>query len=219
MKMLLKALVIAPLAISMVGCESLPGTRNQQGAVIGGAAGAAAGAAVTQHHLLGALIGGALGAGGGYLVAANTGKINSHDQAGAAQATRKAQENPATPDEARRAMTADLNNDGFVTLDEVVAMKQAGFPDQEMIRRLQATDQVFELTQDQQNYLRQRGVDDNVIIQMNQMNRGMTAPGQPAPVQAPPPPAPTSVNPVITAPPPGQQPPVYNAPPPPAPTP
>jgi hypothetical protein len=219
MKLLLRGLVITPLILSLVGCESLPGTRKQQGTVIGGAAGAAAGAAVTQHHLLGALIGGALGAGGGYLVAANTGKINSQDQAGASQATRKAQENPATPDDARRAMTADLNNDGFVTLDEVVAMRQAGFSDQEMVRRLQATDQVFELTPDQQNYLRQRGVDDNVITQMSQMNRGMATPGQPAPVQATPPPA--NVNPVITSPPPTatQPPPVYNTPPPPAPTP
>src|SRR5258705_9644484 len=37
-------------------------------AVIGGAAGAVTGAAVSHHHVRGALIGGALGAGAGYII-------------------------------------------------------------------------------------------------------------------------------------------------------
>ncbi|HWP39877.1 MAG TPA: hypothetical protein VNL70_03045, partial [Tepidisphaeraceae bacterium] len=54
----------APL---MVGCESLPGDEKTQGAVIGGLAGAGAGAVLAgeDNRLLGALIGGAAGAGGG----------------------------------------------------------------------------------------------------------------------------------------------------------
>ena len=189
MKPVLTTLVILPLTISFVACESLPGTRNQQGAVIGGAAGAAAGAAVTEHHGTGALIGGALGALGGYVIASKTGD-HSAENPGTTQAARKAQENPATVQDANRAMTADLNNDGFVTLDEVVAMKQAGFNDQQMISRLQATDQVFQLTAEQEQFLRDRGVSQSVISQMKQMNRaGTTTSPQttPAPVISAPP--------------------------------
>src|SRR3954464_10317565 len=63
--MLISSLSLAPL----VGCENLPGNKPTQGAVIGGAGGALAGAAIGKHNrLVGGLIGGALGAGGGYLV-------------------------------------------------------------------------------------------------------------------------------------------------------
>ncbi|MDB6026833.1 MAG: hypothetical protein JWM68_3056 [Verrucomicrobiales bacterium] len=186
MKILMKTLLILPLISFLVGCESLPGTRNQQGAVIGGAAGAATGAAVAGGHRgVGALIGGALGAVGGYVVASKTGNRSSDDPT-VTQAARKAQENPATAQDARRAMSADVNNDGFVTLDEVVAMKQAGFSDQQMISRLQATDQIFQLTAEQQQFLRDRGVSQNVISQMSQMNRADGASTTyPAPVTAP----------------------------------
>lgn len=167
-----KLFLLAPIFIAFAGCQNMPGTRNQQGAVIGGAAGAAAGAAVAkEHRLLGALIGGALGAGGGYVIAAKTDKINENDRDAATTATRKSQENPATAEDARQAMTADLNLDGFVTLDEVAAMKEAGFSDQKMIERLRATDQVFELTTDQEDYLRGKGVSQNVISEMAQINQ------------------------------------------------
>lgn len=169
---LLKCLVVVPFAMALVACENLPGGRNQQGAVIGGAAGAAAGAAISKdHRLLGALIGGVLGAGGGYVIAAKTDKINSNDRESATSATRKAQENPATAEDARQAMTADLNLDGFVTLDEVAAMKDAGFSEQKMIERLRATDQVFELTAEQEKYLLDRGVSRSVVNQMAQINQ------------------------------------------------
>ena len=167
-----KLSVVVSFAIALVACENMPGSRGQQGAVIGGAAGAAAGAAIAKDHgLLGALIGGVLGAGGGYVIAANTDKIDSNDKNSATSATRKAQENPATAEDARQSMTADLNLDGFVTLDEVVAMKEASFSDEKMIERLKATDQVFELTADQEKYLSDRGVSRSVIQQMAQINQ------------------------------------------------
>ena len=57
---------IAFAALPLSGCENLPGTPKEQGAVIGGASGAAAGALIAKNHrLLGGLIGGAVGAGGG----------------------------------------------------------------------------------------------------------------------------------------------------------
>src|SRR5688500_6636170 len=114
----------AALLAGTVGCEQLPGRKEHQGAVIGGAAGAAVGAAVAENNLLGALIGGIIGAGGGYLIGANIDKITGKDRAGAERANTEAQRSPATAEEARRASSADINRDGFVTMDEVVAMEK-----------------------------------------------------------------------------------------------
>ena len=165
----------AAVMLSTSGCNSLPGTHGEQGAAIGGVGGAVAGAAIggEHHRLLGALLGGAAGAGGGYLIGANSDRITGHDTSGAQAAVQRAQEHPATPAEAMSAPTADLNGDGFVTMDEVAAMKQAGLSDQQMLQKLQATGQVFELTPQQQDYLRQNGVDQYVIDQMPQINRDL----------------------------------------------
>jgi uncharacterized membrane protein YebE (DUF533 family) len=162
---------LAPLA----GCESLPGNEKQQGTVIGGAGGAAAGAAIggKDHRLGGAIIGGILGAGGGYLVGTkmeDKDKNNTDAKKQQAEAAaQKAKDSPATADDVKSASTADLNNDGFVTLDEVAAMKKAGLSDKEQIRRLERTQQYFELTSAQQDYLRQQGVGDDVIDAMRDM--------------------------------------------------
>lgn len=163
----------AAVVISNTGCQQLPGTPGEQGAAIGGVGGAATGALVggEHHRLLGALLGGAVGAGGGYLVGANKDKIMGRDTASAEAAMRNAQAHPATPQEALNAPTADLNGDGFVTMDEVVAMRQAGLSDQQILQRMQATGQVFELTPEQESYLRTNGVDDYVIRQMPEINR------------------------------------------------
>jgi hypothetical protein len=165
--------VAGALLVAATGCENLPGDEKTQGAVIGGASGAAVGAAVggEGNRLLGALLGGALGAGGGYLIGANWDKITGKDSEGAQAAAREAQANPATVEDAQRATTADLDSDGYVTMDEVVAMERAGFSDQKMIDRLRATGQIFELTAEQKNYLRSRGVSENVITQLDSINR------------------------------------------------
>lgn len=163
----------AALLLGTLGCEQLPGNKQQQGAVIGGASGAAVGAVVggSQHRVLGALLGGLLGAGGGYLIGANYDKITGKDQAGAEQANNKAQTTPATAEQARAAKTADVNGDGFVTLDEVAAMKQANFSDKEILDRLRASGQVFELTQQQRDFLLSHGISQNVVSQMENINR------------------------------------------------
>jgi len=155
----------------MTACEDLPGTKGQQGAVIGGASGAVIGATVTDNALLGGLIGGALGAGGGYLIGANSDKIFGNDEKGAKTATTKAQQRPATAEEALKAATGDVNGDGFVTLDEVVALKAAGFGDDEIIRRLEATGQVFELTPEQETYLTDRKVSRSVVERLRTVNQ------------------------------------------------
>jgi len=155
------------------GCANLPGNNKQQGAAIGGLGGAAAGAAIggENHRALGAILGGALGAGGGYVIGANSDRINNRDTSGAQTATTTAQSQPATAQQALNATTADLNSDGFVTLDEVVAMKKANLSDQQIINRLQATGQVFELTPEQQDFLVNQGVSRSVVNQMQDLNR------------------------------------------------
>ena len=165
---------LAPLA----GCESLPGSEKEQGAVIGGVGGAAAGAALggEDHRLGGAIIGGILGAGGGYLVGTKLEDKDKDDDKAAAEkreeaaaAAEKAKADPATAEDVKSTNTADLNDDGFVTLDEVAAMEKAGLSDKEQIRRLERTQQYFELTSEQQDYLRKQGVSDDVIVAMRDM--------------------------------------------------
>jgi hypothetical protein len=158
-------------SLGVAGCENLPGNEKSQGTVIGGLAGAGAGALIggEDNRLIGALIGGAVGAGGGYLVGANWDKITGQERDDAEEAVRRAQENPATAEQARRAETADVNADGFVTMDEIVAMEKAGFSNREIIRRLEATDQYFELTTAQERDLRQQGIDQDVIVAMREM--------------------------------------------------
>lgn len=185
-------LLAAILILSITGCQNLPGTKQSQGAVIGGLGGAAAGAAIG-HNALGALLGGALGAGAGYVIAANSDRILGRDQASATTATQQAQARPATAQDVQNSTTADLNHDGFVTLDEVAAMKSAGLTDDQMLQRLNATNQIFELTPAQESYLRDRGVSNYVITQMANINRAQrqqllgTMPGQTNVISQPPP--------------------------------
>jgi len=168
-------IITAAFATSALGgCESMPGSRGQQGAVIGGATGAAAGAAISQENrLLGALIGGALGAGGGYLIGAETdwfGGDPEESRLAARRADQRASHYPATVSEALEARTADLNRDGFVTQDEVIAMERAGLDDQLILSRLRATGQIFELTAQQENDLIEEGVSLHVVKEMQLIN-------------------------------------------------
>ena len=169
------AALVGLITVPMTSCENLPGTRTQQSTVIGGAGGAAIGAVLAkQNRLVGALIGGLLGAGGGYLIGAKTDWFKGDRDSARNRMTtavEEAQRNPATAEQARRNKTADINNDGFVTIDEVLAMKDAGLSDSQMIKRLEATDQVFDLNAEQRQVLRDHGVSDRVITRMEDMNR------------------------------------------------
>src|SRR3954447_6765925 len=132
--LLIASIALAPLA----GCDSLPGDKKTQGAVIGGVGGAVAGGALAKNNrLLGALIGGALGAGGGYLIGSSLDKSDPNkNRDDAVRAEKRARDNPASASDARSARTADINGDGYVTMDEVVAMSKAGISDDDMINRL-----------------------------------------------------------------------------------
>jgi hypothetical protein len=170
---LIGSLALAPLA-GLSGCSKLPGNSKSQGAVIGGLGGALAGAAIggkgKNKAGLGALVGAAVGAGGGYLIGAQKEKVDKQHKDEAIAAHERAQANPAKPEDVEKARTADLNEDGFVTLDEVVAMKRANLSDREMVERLDRTGQVFELTEEQERYLEDRGVSHEVILEMRRMN-------------------------------------------------
>ena len=170
---LIGSLACAPLT-GLTGCSKLPGNSKGQGSVIGGVGGALAGAALggsggRNKGAIGALIGAAVGAGGGYLIGAQKDKVDKKRQEEAVAAHRKAEANPARAEDVERARTADLNDDGFVTLDEVVAMERANLSDREMIDRLDRTGQVFELTEDQERFLEDRGVSHEVIVEMRRM--------------------------------------------------
>lgn len=170
---LIGSLSLAPLC-GLSGCSQLPGNSKEQGAVIGGVGGALAGAAIggsggRDKAGLGALIGAAVGAGGGYLIGAQKDKVDEKKHDEAIEAHRRAERNPATVEDVERARTADLNEDGFVTLDEVVALERANLSDREIIDRLERTGQVFELTEEQERYLEDRGVSHEVIVVMRRM--------------------------------------------------
>jgi hypothetical protein len=150
-------------------CRQAPGGPREQGTVIGGVGGAAAGAAVAEDEpWLGALIGGALGAAGGHVIGAGVEQRGNYD--GVREANDRSVRTPATATDVRASDDADLNDDGFVTTSEVVAMSEAGLSSSEMIRRLEATGQVFRLTADQRRDLRRGGVPQDVIDAMSTMN-------------------------------------------------
>ncbi len=162
------------ISLPLASCESLPGSRTQQSTAIGATAGAAAGAAIAGqgNRIVGALIGAAVGGAGGYLIGAKTDWFKRDDgDEQATAAVQQAQRNPATAADVQRASTADLNGDGFVTFDEVVAMDKAGLSDREMIARLRATDQVFDLNADQRQALLRAGVSPTVVAEMPRINQ------------------------------------------------
>ena len=170
-----KKLITSPALIAAcglmvvgVGCENLPGSTEQQGAAGGGAAGAAAGAALADdNRALGAVIGGLLGAGGGYLAGSQLDK--SEDEA--RDAAEEARRNPADVSAVDGTDSADLDDNGFVTMDELVAMKQAGLDGDEIVDRAENTDQVFRLDRQQERELRDAGYDLGTIDRLEQVNR------------------------------------------------
>lgn len=61
-------LIIAAMSLSLAACENLPGTNEQQGAVIGAGAGGVAGHAITGGSAVGTIGGAAAGAAVGHEV-------------------------------------------------------------------------------------------------------------------------------------------------------
>lgn len=168
----LSALLASSLLLS--ACENLPGSREDQATVIGGAAGAAVGAAVADNDLLGVLLGGAVGAAGGRIIGARTDWFEEQPdflRTEAQRAADNARQNPATAADVARSNSADLNNDGFVTTDELLAMEAANLSDAQIMERLEATDQVFDLSEQQRQEFIAAGLSPEVVNGMENINR------------------------------------------------
>lgn len=133
-------------------------------------------AASIQHGpTLADLTGGQLGIGGGFLIGAAPDKVANHERQDAISAATRAEEAPASLLSVRKSKTADLNNDGYVTLDEVVAMARAGLSPQEISDRLRATGYVFATTPEQERYLTDRGVKPDVISTLHSLTNNTMA--------------------------------------------
>ena len=111
------------------------------------------------------MIADSLGAGGGFVVGANPHLIGNDpkNREAAVQASERSKRDPAKTEDVTPGKSADINGDGYVTVDEVVALQQANLSDTEIIDRLAATGQAFELSDFQEDYLRARRVSDTVI--------------------------------------------------------
>lgn len=68
---------------------------------------------------------------------------------------------------AATAPTADLNNDGFITLDEVIALHRAKLSPQEIVNRINATRFVLAATPSQIDHLRRFGVPEEALAPFN----------------------------------------------------
>ena len=170
----------------MIGSVALAGcATEEQGAVSGGtggavAGGAAAGAAAGAPAAgVGAIVGGVLGAAGGAIVGAANEKNNEKHREEAIRASRLADENPALASAVIKGGTGDLNGDGFVTTDEIIALEKANLSDDEIIERLRATQQVFGLTRDQERKLLDNGVSPRVVQALRGLNADLRSPGAP----------------------------------------
>jgi hypothetical protein len=126
------------------------------------------------------LTGDELGADGGMLIAAVPEKFDQHKTQEAVQASQRAEQSPMRVADVHNAMTADLNGDGYVTLDEVIAMQRAGLSDYEIVNRLRATPQIFSLTAQQEHYLTDRHVSKDVVNalrDLQKLNEPLAVPG------------------------------------------
>lgn len=106
------------------------------------------------------------GPGGGWIIAATPQHIDQHTLGSAQQANRQAEQQPARPANVEHSDNCDLNGDGFVTMDEMLALRRAGLTNEQLISRVQRTPQVFTLTERQQQYLRDRDISQKVIDAM-----------------------------------------------------
>jgi hypothetical protein len=167
--------VILSAFAGLNGCESNTGrgaaAGGAGGAITGGAAaGAAAGAPAAG---VGAVAGAAIGATAGAIL----GSAKDRTEEQRARATAMSQRNPALASAVVSGGNADLNDDGFVTTDEIIAMHKAGLSDQEIIARSRSTQQIFQLSTDQERYLVESGVRPSVVMQLRTLNDELRDPG------------------------------------------
>lgn len=169
-KTIVFAFVVAAI---LAGCARLPYQRTTETSVAGAAVGATAGAVLADDddEMLGAILGGLVGAAAGYVIGAETHWFGDGDEMRFDQTVHQAMNNPTTVDDVYDSYDADLNNDGLVTKDELVALSNSGLSTDEVIDRLQATDQVFHITHQQRESLLQAGVSPQVVYELEEINQ------------------------------------------------
>jgi hypothetical protein len=157
----------------IIGCQTNRETGVAVGAGGGAAAGAATGAAAGAPF---AGVGAVAGAAGGAVIGAIVGSAKDKKDAERQRAMDAASQNPALASAVIKGGTADLNDDGFVTRDEIVAMQNAGLDDDEILARCRATQQIFQLTPEQEESLELSGVHRKVILGLRGMNKELRNP-------------------------------------------
>lgn len=168
-----KSTIALAAALTLAGCASLPYS-PKTGTTVGGAAiGAAVGATVAgdEDEKMGAVLGAVLGAAAGYVIGAKTSWFAQGNERAFDQAVNAARNDPATVEDVYGSYGADLNNDGLVTQDELIALAHAGLSSDEIIDRLQATNQVFYLTYEQRQSLLEAGVPPEVVYRLEEINQ------------------------------------------------
>lgn len=105
----------------------------------------------------------AVGPGSGWIIGARQDLIQANRVDLATKANEAAEQHPATSADVNKSDTADLNNDGFLTLDEVLALKRAGLDSRQIIQRISRTPQQFSISARQQQYLLDRGINQPLI--------------------------------------------------------
>ncbi len=160
---------------SVAGCSSKKG----QGAATGGAGGAATGAIIgtlAGGPLLGTLVGGAAGAGAGYLIGASQDKFamqkSDEDRLkrDLADALTGARDDTITDEQVAKAVSADINNDGFVTIPEVLALQRTGYTDDDILQAVEEADVVLDLSRAQKGYLVEQNISTRVINGLDAIN-------------------------------------------------
>lgn len=103
------------------------------------------------------------GLAGGFIVGAIPAMLQGDSLARAKRSNDEAEQHPAQVANVLPRAVADLNGDGFITLDEITAMKRAGLDESQMLLRLHQSAAVFSATTRQEQYLLDRGVPDAVV--------------------------------------------------------
>lgn len=183
--------IAALLSLALAGCASLPYSPTTETAAAGAVAGAVAGSVIGEEDE-GAIWGALAGAGLGYVLASETDwfsgggqadgehhhhSSSSHGSVSFYNHVANARVHRATVASVYADDDADLNGDGLVTMDELIAMAHSELSEDQVIARLQATDQVFFLSPGQRQRLLGAGVSADVVAEVDALKQASAGAG------------------------------------------
>lgn len=169
-----KILIGLVTAAILAGCAQLPYSTTTETTAGGAAIGAAVGAVLAEEDdtLLGVLLGGLAGAAAGHVIGARTDWFAEGNEQELSNVANDTLNDSITAADVYGSSDADLNNDGLVTQEELIAMADV-LGQSAVIDRLQATNQIFHVTPAQRQSLIQAGVDPDVVYRLEDINRGL----------------------------------------------